>query len=232
MFSYSTGYYVSPPDDQYLKFKNRCSLVGRHLCSVGSTSLFTKIIHRVSNLQDPPSTSPPPPKPPGTIQYGHRSLFIRRDFWIVFNAVCFLWEGSYYSWYTYNKMVLPRSCDKGIFLLLRLEVKRNCTVYRPGQGQYHTMSACTLNHYYLDVHWEFRDSSCCMIYIDEQRFIEFGCFLKASNTLNSMLPSLRQQDILKQQGQIHKCWFCLGWQKMFYNVFSDTLSLWLGSEPR
>jgi hypothetical protein len=27
MFSYSTGYYVSPPDDQYLKFKNRCSLV-------------------------------------------------------------------------------------------------------------------------------------------------------------------------------------------------------------
>jgi hypothetical protein len=26
MFSYSTGYYVSPPDDQYLKFKNRCSL--------------------------------------------------------------------------------------------------------------------------------------------------------------------------------------------------------------
>ncbi len=28
MFSYSRGYYVSPPDDQYLKFKNRCSLVG------------------------------------------------------------------------------------------------------------------------------------------------------------------------------------------------------------
>ncbi len=27
MFSYSKGYYVSPPDDQYLKFKNRCSLV-------------------------------------------------------------------------------------------------------------------------------------------------------------------------------------------------------------
>jgi hypothetical protein len=27
MFSYSTGYYVSPPDDQYLKFKNRCSLL-------------------------------------------------------------------------------------------------------------------------------------------------------------------------------------------------------------
>jgi len=26
MFSYSTGYYVSLPDDQYLKFKNRCSL--------------------------------------------------------------------------------------------------------------------------------------------------------------------------------------------------------------
>ncbi len=27
MFSYSTGYYVSPPVDQYLKFKNRCSLL-------------------------------------------------------------------------------------------------------------------------------------------------------------------------------------------------------------
>jgi hypothetical protein len=27
MFSYSKGYYVSPPDDQYLKFKNRCSLL-------------------------------------------------------------------------------------------------------------------------------------------------------------------------------------------------------------
>ncbi len=26
MFSYSKGYYVSPPDDLYLKFKNRCSL--------------------------------------------------------------------------------------------------------------------------------------------------------------------------------------------------------------
>ncbi len=29
MFSYSTGYYNSPPDDQYLKFKNRCSLMVR-----------------------------------------------------------------------------------------------------------------------------------------------------------------------------------------------------------
>jgi hypothetical protein len=27
MFSYSTGYYVSPPDNQFLKFKNRCSLL-------------------------------------------------------------------------------------------------------------------------------------------------------------------------------------------------------------
>ena len=27
MFSYSKGYYVSPPDDQYLKFKNRCSVL-------------------------------------------------------------------------------------------------------------------------------------------------------------------------------------------------------------
>jgi len=27
MFSYFTGYYVSPPVDQYLKFKNRCSLL-------------------------------------------------------------------------------------------------------------------------------------------------------------------------------------------------------------
>ncbi len=27
MFSYSTGDYVSPPVDQYLKFKNRCSLL-------------------------------------------------------------------------------------------------------------------------------------------------------------------------------------------------------------
>ncbi len=27
MFSYSTGYYVPPPVDQYIKFKNRCSLL-------------------------------------------------------------------------------------------------------------------------------------------------------------------------------------------------------------
>ncbi len=27
MFLYTTGYYVSPPVDQYLKFKNRCSLM-------------------------------------------------------------------------------------------------------------------------------------------------------------------------------------------------------------
>ncbi len=30
MFSYSTEYYVSPPVDQYLKFKNRCSLIHTH----------------------------------------------------------------------------------------------------------------------------------------------------------------------------------------------------------
>jgi hypothetical protein len=38
MFSYSTGYYVSPPDDQYLKFKNRCSLMwkqSRHVYALG-----------------------------------------------------------------------------------------------------------------------------------------------------------------------------------------------------
>jgi hypothetical protein len=34
MFSYSKGYYVSPPDDQYLKFKNRCSLIAMHLIDV------------------------------------------------------------------------------------------------------------------------------------------------------------------------------------------------------
>jgi hypothetical protein len=37
MFSYSTGYYVSPPVDQYLKFKNRCSLLyvfDDQICSV------------------------------------------------------------------------------------------------------------------------------------------------------------------------------------------------------
>ncbi len=34
MFSYSTGYYVSPPDDQYLKFKNRCSLLSILACSM------------------------------------------------------------------------------------------------------------------------------------------------------------------------------------------------------
>jgi hypothetical protein len=34
MFSYSPGYYVSPPDDQYLKFKNRCSLLARQSCRV------------------------------------------------------------------------------------------------------------------------------------------------------------------------------------------------------
>ncbi len=39
MFSYSTGYYVSPPDDQYLKFKNRCSL----MCTVFADSSKTPI---------------------------------------------------------------------------------------------------------------------------------------------------------------------------------------------
>ncbi len=38
MFSYSTGYYVSPPDDQYLKFKNRCSLFPMPLSSRWVTS--------------------------------------------------------------------------------------------------------------------------------------------------------------------------------------------------
>ncbi len=35
MFSYSTGYYVSLPDDQYLKFKNRCSLIYTRLRARG-----------------------------------------------------------------------------------------------------------------------------------------------------------------------------------------------------
>ncbi len=36
MFSYSTGYYIPPPVDQYLKFKNRCSL----MCSAHKTYRF------------------------------------------------------------------------------------------------------------------------------------------------------------------------------------------------
>jgi hypothetical protein len=43
MFSYSKGYYVSPPDDQYLKFKNRCSLMYMHFCGFFSqTMIFRK----------------------------------------------------------------------------------------------------------------------------------------------------------------------------------------------
>jgi hypothetical protein len=44
MFSYSTGYYVSPPDDQYLKFKNRCSL------------LYVQSISSYKHLQQSPFT--------------------------------------------------------------------------------------------------------------------------------------------------------------------------------
>ncbi len=40
MFSYSTGYYVSPPDDQHLKFKNRCSLVTMYLEQRDSVSSY------------------------------------------------------------------------------------------------------------------------------------------------------------------------------------------------
>jgi hypothetical protein len=43
MFSYSTGYYVSPPDDQYLKFKNRCSLLGKFF-SPKSLSFIDKTV--------------------------------------------------------------------------------------------------------------------------------------------------------------------------------------------
>ncbi len=49
MFSYSTGYYVSPPDDQYLKFKNRCSLVKR--LRRKKMSLFTLQRQDISNYQ-------------------------------------------------------------------------------------------------------------------------------------------------------------------------------------
>jgi hypothetical protein len=34
MFLESTGYYVSPPVDQYLRFKNRCSLMYSNLKQV------------------------------------------------------------------------------------------------------------------------------------------------------------------------------------------------------
>ena len=47
MFSYSTGYYVSPPDDQYLKFKNRCSLIHTQVTQMcrpsASVELYKKI---------------------------------------------------------------------------------------------------------------------------------------------------------------------------------------------
>ncbi len=42
MFSYSTGYYVSPPVDQYLKFKNRCSL----LCIAQNTDNVIFVIEK------------------------------------------------------------------------------------------------------------------------------------------------------------------------------------------
>ncbi len=35
MFSYSTGYYVSPSDDQYLKFKNRCNILYTYIPMIG-----------------------------------------------------------------------------------------------------------------------------------------------------------------------------------------------------
>ncbi len=43
MFSYSTGYYVSPPVDQYLKFKNRCSLLHISVSNVIKV-VFLKIV--------------------------------------------------------------------------------------------------------------------------------------------------------------------------------------------
>ncbi len=43
MFSYSTGYYVSPPDDQYLKFKNRCSLL--FTLSINAFLVYAVILH-------------------------------------------------------------------------------------------------------------------------------------------------------------------------------------------
>ncbi len=45
MFSYSTGYYVLPPVDQYLKFKNRCSLV----CSESVYVYETEEVHFLSD---------------------------------------------------------------------------------------------------------------------------------------------------------------------------------------
>ncbi len=55
MFAYSTGHYVSPPDDQYLKFKNRCSLMpifsirlskskGSKISHMGTFKMVSKLI--------------------------------------------------------------------------------------------------------------------------------------------------------------------------------------------
>ncbi len=44
MFSYSTGYYVSLPVEQYLKFKNRCSLFHIHV-SVGDLYILRISAH-------------------------------------------------------------------------------------------------------------------------------------------------------------------------------------------
>jgi hypothetical protein len=55
MFSYSTGYYVSPPDDQYLKFKNRCSLLYSHVINVAHAELPTH--PKIAPSHPPASTS-------------------------------------------------------------------------------------------------------------------------------------------------------------------------------
>jgi hypothetical protein len=50
MFSYSTGYYVSPPDDQYLKFKNRCSLMYSSTSVLARWSAGTPVFHYIYGI--------------------------------------------------------------------------------------------------------------------------------------------------------------------------------------
>jgi len=71
----------------------------------------------MSNLQDLPSIS--------TIQYGQLATvhFSDAETFGLYSMLYIFFGRLVTNWYTYHKTVLPRNCDKGIFLILRLEVK-------------------------------------------------------------------------------------------------------------
>ncbi len=146
MFSYSTGYYVSPPDDQYLKFKNRCSLMSSAY-TVCMLLYHTWLLPSTLNLK---------------LSSGKLSHF--SDIWRAFNALMFLFKpkrgaaawDSGTVWILYGrKAAIKRQVTGSTLWRFRMYVQTH---------RHKVHSKTSLNVYTLSALWGVKPLFVCFVY--------------------------------------------------------------------